>query len=149
MPAYIVMTDNSLDALCRVRPATADQLMNVLGFGEKKVEKYGAEILQELKRFEEGERAAASRKWQKLSPAEETLQLLAQGKRLEEIARARGRQLASVVSLVSEMVESGEAEFQPGWIAGERWRDSRGLRATGSARSVAGIEGCAAGGDYV
>src|ERR1700685_3115264 len=119
MPAYIVMNDNSLDALCRVRPATAEQLMNVLGFGEKKVEKYGAEILQELRRFEEGERAAASKKLA-VSPAEETLQLLAQGKTLEEIARARGRQLASVVSVVSEMVESGEAEFQPSWIAGER-----------------------------
>src|SRR3984885_8588646 len=119
MPAYIVMNDNSMDALCRVRPKTAEQLMNVLGFGEKKVEKYGAEILEELKRFEEGEREAASKKTA-VSPAEETLQLLAQGKTLEEIARARGRQLASVVSMVSEMVESGEAEFQPSWIAADR-----------------------------
>jgi ATP-dependent DNA helicase RecQ len=119
MPAYIVMNDNSLDALCRVRPATPGQLLNVLGFGEKKVEQFGAEILQELRRFEEGERAAASKKVA-VSPAEETLQLLAQGKTLEEIARARGRQLASVVSMVSEMVESGEAEFRPSWIAADR-----------------------------
>jgi len=119
MPAYIVMNDNSLDALCRVRPTTAEQLMNVLGFGEKKVEKYGAEILQDLKRFEEGERAAASKKVA-VSPVEQTLQLLAQGKTLEEIARVRGRQLASVVSMVSEMVESGVAEFRPEWIAAER-----------------------------
>jgi ATP-dependent DNA helicase RecQ len=119
MPAYIVMNDNSLDALCRVRPKTADQLMNVMGFGEKKVEKYGAEILEELRRFEEGEREAASKKVA-VSPAEETLRLLAEGRTLEEIARARGRQLASVVSMVSEMVESGEAEFQSSWIAGER-----------------------------
>jgi ATP-dependent DNA helicase RecQ len=118
-PAFVVMHDSSLDALCRVRPKTAEQLMNVLGFGEKKVEKYGAEILAELKRFEEGERAAASKKVA-VSPAEETLQLLAQGKTLEEIARARGRQLASVVSMVSEMVERGETEFRPEWIAGER-----------------------------
>jgi ATP-dependent DNA helicase RecQ len=119
MPAYIVMNDNSLDALCRVRPATAEQLMNVMGFGEKKVEKYGAEILLELRRFEEGEREAASKKVA-VSPAEETLRLLAEGRTLEEIARARGRQLASVVSMVSEMVESGEVEFRPEWIAGER-----------------------------
>ena len=77
------------------------------------------EILQELKRFEEGERAAASKKLA-VSPAEETLQLLAQGKTLEEIARARGRQLASVVSMVSEMVESGEAEFRSSWIEAGR-----------------------------
>jgi ATP-dependent DNA helicase RecQ len=108
-----------MDALCRVRPTTAEQLMNVMGFGEKKVEKYGAEILEELRRFEEGEREAASKKVA-TSPAQETLQLLAQGKTLEEIARARGRQLASVVSMVSEMVESGEVEFRPEWITGER-----------------------------
>jgi ATP-dependent DNA helicase RecQ len=119
MPAYIVMIDSSMDALCRVRPTTAEQLMNVMGFGEKKVEKYGAEILEELRRFEEGEREAASKKVA-TSPAQETLQLLAQGKTLEEIARARGRQLASVVSMVSEMVESGEVEFRPEWITGER-----------------------------
>jgi ATP-dependent DNA helicase RecQ len=119
MPAYIVMNDNSMDALCRVRPKTAEQLMNVLGFGEKKVEKYGAEILEELKRFEEGERAAASKK-AAVSPAEETLRLLAEGKTLEEVARTRGRALATVVSMVSEMVESGEVEFRPEWIGAGR-----------------------------
>jgi ATP-dependent DNA helicase RecQ len=118
-PAYIVMHDNSLDALCRVRPTTAEQLMNVMGFGEKKVEKFGAEILAELKRFAEGEREAASKKVA-VSPAQETLQLLAEGRTLEEIAKARGRQLASVVSLVSDMVERGEAEFRPEWISAER-----------------------------
>ena len=118
-PAYVVMHDSSMDALCRVRPTTPGQLLNVMGFGEKKVEQFGAEILEELKRFAEGERAAAS-KQVAVSPAEETLKLLAEGKTLEEIAKVRGRQLASVVSLVSEMVERGEAEFQPGWIAGER-----------------------------
>jgi ATP-dependent DNA helicase RecQ len=119
MPAYIVMNDNSMDALCRVRPTNAEQLINVMGFGEKKVEKYGAEVLAELRKFEEGERAAASKKVA-VSPAEETLQLLAQGKTLEEIAKARGRQLASVVSMVSEMVESGEVEFRPEWISADR-----------------------------
>jgi len=118
-PAYIVMHDSSMDALCRVRPTTAEQLMNVMGFGEKKAEQFGAEILQELRRFEEGERAAASKKMA-VSPAEETLRLLAEGRTLEEIARARGRQLASVVSMISEMVESGEVEFRPEWITGER-----------------------------
>jgi len=119
MPAYIVMNDNSMDALCRVRPTTAGQLMNVLGFGEKKVEKYGTEILRELKRFEEGEREAASKKVA-VSPAQETLSLLAEGKTLEEVARARGRAVATVVSMVSEMVESGEVEFRAEWIGAGR-----------------------------
>jgi len=118
-PAYVVMHDNAMDALCRVRPSTPGQLRNVMGFGEKKVEQFGTEILQELKRFEEGERAAAS-KQAAVSPADETLKLLAEGRTLEQIAQARGRQLASVVSLVSEMVERGDAEFQPAWIAAER-----------------------------
>jgi ATP-dependent DNA helicase RecQ len=124
-PAYIVMHDSAMDALCRVRPTTAGQLLNVMGFGEKKVEQFGAEILEELKRFEEGERAAAAKKVA-VSPAEETLKLLAEGRTLDEIAKARGRQLASVVSLVSEMVERGEAEFQPGWITAERLEKIRG-----------------------
>jgi ATP-dependent DNA helicase RecQ len=49
-------------------------------------------------------------------PAEETLQLLAQGKTLAEIARLRERQLGTVVGTVATLVESGEVEFDAKWV---------------------------------
>src|SRR5271156_1816490 len=41
VPAFIVMHDTSLDELCRRRPRTLGELLQVSGFGERKVAMYG------------------------------------------------------------------------------------------------------------
>ena len=115
MPAYVVLHDSSLDEICRMRPASVAQLMTITGIGERKAELYGREILAALRRYQEGERAAALPE-KKTAPAIETLQLLAEGKSFEEIAQIRGRQVATVVNAVAGLVEKGEVEFRPEWI---------------------------------
>ena len=59
VPAYVVMHDTSLDELCRKRPLSISQLLDVSGFGEKKSEMYGQQIFGALKRFRDGARATA------------------------------------------------------------------------------------------
>ena len=115
MPAYVVLHDSSLDEICRMRPTTIAQLMTITGIGERKAELYGREILAALRRYQEGERAAALPE-KKTAPALETLQLLTEGKSFEEIAQIRGRQVATVVNAVAGLVEKGEVEFRPEWI---------------------------------
>jgi ATP-dependent DNA helicase RecQ len=117
--AYIVMHDTSLDELCRVRPRTLGELRGVSGFGDKKTEVYGQGILDALAEFNRGARAAKQEE-EKTKPAEETMRLLAEGRTFEEIAKARGRQLSSVISLVVGLLEKGELEFQPCWIDAEK-----------------------------
>jgi len=56
----------------------------------------------------------------RLKPAEETVRLLAEGRTLNEIARIRGRQRLTIVSMVSDLVERGEVKFQPGWVDQEK-----------------------------
>jgi ATP-dependent DNA helicase RecQ len=51
VPAFIVMHDTTLDELCKVRPSTLAQLRRVSGFGDRKVEMYGPQILAALKNF--------------------------------------------------------------------------------------------------
>jgi ATP-dependent DNA helicase RecQ len=58
VPAYVVMHDTSLDELCRKRPASPSQLLDVPGFGERKSELYGQQIFDALKRFQNGARAS-------------------------------------------------------------------------------------------
>ncbi|MGA7624112.1 MAG: ATP-dependent DNA helicase RecQ [Candidatus Acidiferrales bacterium] len=58
-PAFIIMHDSSLDSLCRVHPRTLSELQTVSGFGERKTELYGAQILEALARFRNGARAGA------------------------------------------------------------------------------------------
>ena len=119
VPAYVVMHDTSLDELCRIRPASRTELLHVPGFGERKVELYGDEILEAFRQFREGARAAEHQE-KKPKPREETIALLAEGRTFAEIAQARGRQLGTVVALVADLVERGDLEFQPAWVAAEK-----------------------------
>jgi ATP-dependent DNA helicase RecQ len=57
VPAYVVMHDTSLDELCRRRPRTMSQLLDVPGFGERKSEMYGQKIFDAFARFAGGSRA--------------------------------------------------------------------------------------------
>jgi len=121
MPAYVVLHDTTLKEICRIRPSSIAELMEITGIGERKAELYGKAILAVLKRYEEGARASAIP--QKLAaPGLETLQLLKDGKTLEQIAEIRGRQLTTIVNSVAALVESGQVEFQPAWV--DRNRDA-------------------------
>ncbi|MDD4370931.1 MAG: NERD domain-containing protein [Anaerostipes sp.] len=48
--AYIIFTDKQLDALIDKKPKNKDELLLVSGFGEKKIEKYGDDILEEIRK---------------------------------------------------------------------------------------------------
>ena len=115
VPAYIVMHDSSLEELCRIRPKSLFELRAVTGFGERKVESYGEQILEALADFDQGARAVEP-SGRKSTPAEETLLLLAQGKTFAEIAKLRERQLSTVVGTVANLVESGDLEFEDDWV---------------------------------
>ncbi|MGB9235447.1 MAG: RecQ family ATP-dependent DNA helicase [Terriglobales bacterium] len=116
IPAYVVLHDSTLEELCRRRPKTRAQLMQVPGIGERKADVYGAEILQALRNFAGGARAAPAAP-KELTPGEETLRLLQQGRTFEEIARLRARQLSTVVGTVANLIETGHVKLDPKWIS--------------------------------
>jgi ATP-dependent DNA helicase RecQ len=120
VPAYVVMHDTTLDEVCRARPGSIGGLLQITGIGERKAELYGQQILYALKRFREGARAAAPDK--KITPSEHTMQLIEEGKTLDEIAEIRGRRRSTIVSTVSDLVERGLLEFQSNWVAEDRQR---------------------------
>jgi ATP-dependent DNA helicase RecQ len=118
VPAFIVLHDSSLEEICRRQPKVLAELLEIPGIGERKAEVYGREILKALDRFRHGERAGSSERAAK--PGDETLLLLNQGRTLEEIAQARGRQLSTVVSAVANLVETGQVEFRSEWVSQEK-----------------------------
>jgi ATP-dependent DNA helicase RecQ len=113
--SFMVMHDSSLDEICRRRPTSLAEIRGIPGFGEKKTERYGQQILQVLAQFNTGARASAPLEV-KSKPAEETIRLLGEGHSFLEIANLRGRHFGSVVGLIANLVEKGELQFQPGWI---------------------------------
>jgi len=56
IPAFIVMHDTSLDDLCKKHPSSLSEIREVSGFGARKTELYGQQILDALQRFREGAR---------------------------------------------------------------------------------------------
>jgi ATP-dependent DNA helicase RecQ len=108
IPAFVVLHDSALEDLCLVEPSNLQELRRVSGFGEKKVEMYGKEILDVLRRFRQGERATNEGKQKVSSPAKETLRLLEEGRTFEEIAQLRARTLRP--SSPSSPISSNEAK---------------------------------------
>jgi ATP-dependent DNA helicase RecQ len=118
VPAYIVLSDASLEDLCRKRPSNLRELLGVFGFGERKAEQYGSEIFAALDAFRNGARAEQQER--QASPAEETAALLAEGKSLDEISRIRGRRLSTVVEVVVELIAEGRVEYRMDWVGESR-----------------------------
>ncbi len=121
VPAYIVLSDAALDDLCRKQPSNLRELLAVTGIGERKAELYGSEIFAVFEQFRKGARAAA-RQVVQLSPAEETMRLLAEGKSFDEIAQARGRQVSTVVNMVADLVEKGRLDYRIEWVGEDAHR---------------------------
>ncbi|HET6180103.1 MAG TPA: RecQ family ATP-dependent DNA helicase [Candidatus Sulfotelmatobacter sp.] len=113
--AFVVLHDATLEEICRRKPKSVGELLQITGIGERKAETYGQKLLDALARFRSGARAAVSAE-KKTAPALETLRLVLEGKSFEEIAQIRGRQLATVVNGVATLVEQGTLEFRPEWV---------------------------------
>jgi ATP-dependent DNA helicase RecQ len=114
-PAFVVLYDTTLEEICRRRPSSIADLHGITGIGERKAEVYGQGILAAFERYRNGARASAVAE-RKTAPGLETMRLLAEGRSFEEIALTRGRQVATVVNAVANLVEKGDLEFQAVWI---------------------------------
>ncbi len=51
MPAFMILNDASLADLCRKEPSTLDDLLEVVGIGERKAQSFGKQILNALHEF--------------------------------------------------------------------------------------------------
>lgn len=56
VPPYIVCSDKTLRGLCRQRPATREDLLEVSGIGERKADEFGDAFLRAISEFEDEHR---------------------------------------------------------------------------------------------
>jgi ATP-dependent DNA helicase RecQ len=119
--AFVVLHDSALVDLCLAKPSTLQELRRVSGFGDKRVEMYGKEILNALRRFRQGERARNEGKPEASSPAKETQRLLEEGRTFAEIGQIRRRRVQAVIEMVAKLVERGDVEYQLDWLPAERY----------------------------
>jgi ATP-dependent DNA helicase RecQ len=119
--AFVILHDTTLDALCAAKPRSLQALRAVSGFGDKKVDRYGQEILEAFQTFNNGERATNTAPSAASQPRGDTLELLREGRTFNEIAQIRGRKLSSVIDLVIKLLEEREIAFDSKWLSDDRY----------------------------
>ncbi len=50
MPPYMIVGDSTLEEVCRVRPGSVGTLATIKGFGARKIEEFGGDLLEEVRR---------------------------------------------------------------------------------------------------
>jgi ATP-dependent DNA helicase RecQ len=104
VPAYIVLNDASLLDLAKQKPISLGDLLNVTGFGEFKIKKYGNAFVKEIKQWLKSNEV----KLPKQDTYKETLNLLNSGFTLEEIAVSRQLHESTIYSHIAHLFKTSQ-----------------------------------------
>jgi ATP-dependent DNA helicase RecQ len=121
VPAYMIFSDSSLLDLATYLPLTTEDLQKISGFGEFKIEKYGAEFLNPiqaycLERRLDSRIALKRQKKQKRSSTSPTnsgtkrtsLEMFQQGSSIASIATDRKLSVQTIENHLADFITSGE-----------------------------------------
>lgn len=118
-PAFFVLTQNTLLEIAKNIPQTKEELLNISGFGKKKYEDFGAEILEITTEFcsaykierQQKEITIEEKSEKKVSTYSATLELFRQGKNIEEIASERGLSQSTIEGHLAKLVGTGDIDI--------------------------------------
>ncbi|CAM1345561.1 DNA helicase RecQ [Tenacibaculum amylolyticum] len=100
--AYLVFNDATLKEIERERPQSDEEFLAISGVGQRKLEVYGGEFMEEIKNF------LQEKKRKKKDTVVETYKLYSQGLTVEEIAEARGLKAPTIFSHLSKLYLEGK-----------------------------------------
>ncbi len=103
MPAYIVFSDVSLREMAGTRPINDEQMLEITGVGEHKLQTYGRKFIAKIIDFEKREKATGS-------VFHLTHEFLKKGYSPEQIAMERGVQSATIFSHIAHLYDIGKFE---------------------------------------
>ncbi|CAM1342120.1 DNA helicase RecQ [Tenacibaculum aestuarii] len=100
--AYLVFNDATLKEIERERPQSDEEFLAISGVGQRKLEVYGAEFMEEIKTF------LNEKKKTKKDTTLETFKLYKEGLTVDEIAESRGLKPATIFSHLSKLYLEGK-----------------------------------------
>lgn len=121
-PPFYIMHQTTLVEIAKAMPQTKEELLDIEGFGKKKYENYGEEILQIINDFcntnniERRQTTIVIDDTSNNKPKEKhntylvTLELFRQGKTIEDIAVEREMATSTIEGHLSRFVETGEID---------------------------------------
>ena len=126
VPAYIVLSTKALIAMANYVPTETTYLIRIPHFGNKSMEKYGAELLELIKNYAQehdlkpsmpdcalpqSEQQPKKPKEPKEKTYEKSLRLYLEGKKPQAIADERELALSTIISHLARYLSSGEVKF--------------------------------------
>lgn len=122
VPAYAIVSDNTITELATYLPQTFDELKHISGFGDYKVSKYGAHFIKPIKQFAEKnnlqsrvhlkapkrERKQRPEKTTTNTTQHTTLSLYKDGMTIVEIAAKRNLTSSTIESHLAAFIGTGE-----------------------------------------
>ena len=103
IPAYIVFNDKSLKAMAGEMPVTENAFLAISGVGMHKMEKYGEEFMEVIRKFK------SAPKPKKTPTTQITYELYREGFIPEDIAVKRNLQVTTIYSHLSQLYAEGKA----------------------------------------
>lgn len=100
--AYLVFNDATLKEIERERPRTDEEFLTISGVGQRKLEVYGGEFIEEVKSF------LREKKKSKKDTTLETYKLYKEDFTIEEIAEGRKLKPATIFSHLSKLYLEGK-----------------------------------------
>ena len=118
---YQIFNQKSLYEMCESLPTNKIELLNVNGFGQARVKKYGSEILEVIRAYCDENDIETSKnaeifevpklKRQKGDTNRTSLKLFKSGKALEQIAMERDLNVTTIAGHLASFIASGEVEI--------------------------------------
>ncbi|MEX6627301.1 DNA helicase RecQ [Tenacibaculum salmonis] len=102
IPAYLVFSDATLRALENERPQTDSAFLAISGVGNRKLEVYGGEFMEEIKKF------IKHKKQGRKDTTLETYKLYKEGFSIDEIAEKRNLKTPTIFSHLSKLYLEGK-----------------------------------------
>ncbi len=102
VPPFVIFHDATLSEMMERQPENKEQLLNISGVGESKLEKYGEAFLKVISEHKNNETAEAS------DTVNETLLLFRSGQDINTIADRRNIKTSTVYSHLASCIENGE-----------------------------------------
>ncbi len=126
VPIYYIASQQSLVEICNKLPYTTEQLKGIKGFGKKKIERYGGDLIKLVMEYrqekglgllsfaaddEKKEKAEAEppkEKKPKIDTRKITLDLFREGKSAAEIAKIRDYAVSTIEGHLARLVKQGD-----------------------------------------
>ncbi|OIQ28519.1 MAG: ATP-dependent DNA helicase RecQ [Bacteroidetes bacterium MedPE-SWsnd-G2] len=104
IPAYLVFNDATLKEIERVRPESDEEFLSISGVGQRKLEVYGDEFLEEVRSFVRSK----PKKVKKTETHIETYNLYQQGLSIDEISIQRKLKPTTIYSHIAKLYSDGK-----------------------------------------